>query len=57
MVEAEEAKPKNQNRVHVWGAVGYGFKSDLIFYITPNKNGKLSHRVYLEQILEPILNQ
>jgi hypothetical protein len=37
---------------HIWGAVGYNFKSDLTFYNTPsNKNGKLSLKVYCDQSL------
>jgi hypothetical protein len=41
---------------HIWGAVGYNFKSDLTFYNTPgNKNGKLSLKVYRDQILEPMV--
>ncbi|KNG52861.1 hypothetical protein TW65_09314 [Stemphylium lycopersici] len=41
---------------HIWGAVGYNFKSNLIFYNTPgNKNGKLSLQVYRDQILEPVV--
>lgn len=50
--EAKEKKPK----LHWWAAVGYDFKSDITFYSTPgNDNGKLSHRVYIDQILEPIV--
>jgi hypothetical protein len=41
---------------HIWGAVGYNFKSDLTFYNTPgNKNGKLFLKVYHDQILEPVV--
>jgi hypothetical protein len=50
--EAKEEKPK----VHWWAACGYDFKSDIRFYNSPtNSNGKLSHRVYIDQILEPVV--
>ncbi|KAF1938862.1 hypothetical protein EJ02DRAFT_498537 [Clathrospora elynae] len=41
---------------HIWGAVGYNFKSDLTFYNTlGNQNGKLSLKVYCNSILEPVV--
>ena len=43
-------------RVHYWGAVGYNFKSPLIRYEVPsNTNGKMTHQVYIESILEPVV--
>ena len=34
----------------------YNFKSDIIFYDVPgNKNGKLTHQVYIDSILEPVV--
>ncbi|KAF1835735.1 hypothetical protein BDW02DRAFT_567775 [Decorospora gaudefroyi] len=43
---------------HIWAAVGYEFKSDLIFYKNAgNKNGKLSLKVYRDQILKPVVKQ
>jgi hypothetical protein len=42
---------------HIWGAVGYNFKSDLTFYNTPgNQNGKLSLKVYCDSILKPVVS-
>jgi hypothetical protein len=36
--------------------VGHGFKSDIHFYQMPgNLNGKISQRVYIDQILKPIV--
>lgn len=36
--------------------VGYNFKSDIYFYGVPgNKNGKMTHQVYIDSILEPIV--
>jgi hypothetical protein len=55
----DELKPKsaykNPKRFHYWAAVGYNFKSDIIFYEVPSAtvNGRLSHKEYLNQILEP----
>lgn len=36
--------------------MGYNFKSDIIFYDVPgNKIGKLTHQVYIDFILEPVV--
>jgi hypothetical protein len=41
---------------HIWSAVGYDYKSNITFYKTPgNKNGKLSLKIYCNQILEPVV--
>jgi hypothetical protein len=32
----------DENRLHGWIAVGYDFKSDITWYETKNRNGKLS---------------
>ena len=54
--ERDEPNPKDRKRFHVWAAVGYNFKSDIIFYnVSTNSNGKMSQRVYIDQILEPIV--
>lgn len=45
--------PIHDERVHTWAGIGYQFKSDLIRYYPTNKNGKMSLKVYLEQILKP----
>lgn len=35
-------------------AIGWNFKSKFVFYKVPtNSNGKISHRVYIDQVLEP----
>jgi hypothetical protein len=37
--------------------VGYNFKSYIRSYNAPgNTNGKMSQRIYIDQILEPIVN-
>ena len=45
---------KSTKREHAWAAVGWNFKSDLIFYEAKSPNGKMSHEVYVNQILEPV---
>jgi hypothetical protein len=46
----------DSKRLHFWGAVGYNFKSPLIRYEVPtNQNGKMTHQVYIESILEPVV--
>jgi predicted nucleic acid-binding Zn ribbon protein len=40
---------------HSWVAIGYNFKSDLNFHTTKSCNGKMSLKVYRDQILEPIV--
>ena len=61
-VHRKETKDRNNDddnkRIHFWAAVGYNFKSPLIRYEVPtNNNGKMSHRVYIDSILEPIVSQ
>ncbi len=40
---------------HCGAAIGYNFKSPIYFYETSSENDKLSHEVYINQILEPIV--
>ena len=54
--QLDRSDEKHFERAHSWAAVGYNFKSDLYFYNVPgNKNGKMSLKVYRDQILEPIV--
>ncbi|KZL63819.1 hmg box protein, partial [Colletotrichum incanum] len=54
--EGDSPREKDLKRLHAWAAVGYGFKSNLIFYEVPtNKNGKMSQQVYLDQILKLVV--
>ena len=47
---------KTRKRMHCWAAVGFNFKSDIIFYDVPgNSNGKMTHQVYIDSILEPVV--
>jgi len=38
-------------RLHCWGAVGWNFKSRLVWYETESKNGKMNKTLYLEKVL------
>jgi hypothetical protein len=54
--ETDEVKEKDLKRLHGWAAVGHDFKSAMHLYDVPgNKNGKMSHKVYLKSILKPIV--
>ena len=45
-----------KKRHHCWVAAGHDFKSFIHFYdVSGNKNGKMSQRVYIDQILDPIV--
>lgn len=49
-------KDKKQKGYHCWAAVGYNFKSKLVFYKVPgNSNRKMSQRVYIDSILEVVV--
>ena len=55
-VAPEPKRERDQKRKHVWAAIGYNFKSDLVFYEVPgNTNGKLTLQVYRDKILEPVV--
>ncbi|KAK4119766.1 hypothetical protein N657DRAFT_674726 [Parathielavia appendiculata] len=52
----ERAGGKDMKRLHCWAAVGYEFKSDLAWYDVPsNSNGKMTMKVYRDQIMEPVV--
>jgi len=66
----ERDQPKNKKRkrdlenepeldlsykLHAWASVGYGHKSQLVFYDVGNGNGKMSQQVYVDQIVKPIV--
>ncbi|USP80407.1 hypothetical protein yc1106_07681 [Curvularia clavata] len=51
----DRIEEKQHQRQHSWAAVGYNFKSNLHFYQSKSSNGKMSHQVYRDQILEPIV--
>lgn len=55
----QERRPpaeKDLKRLHAWAAIGYNFKSELVFYEVPgNSNGKMSLQIYRDKILEPVV--
>ena len=53
----KELDPELREKYHIWAAVGYDFKSQLVFYDAGNSNGKMSLAVYRDCILEPIVGQ
>lgn len=56
LIEKKQPKEKELNVLHAWGAVGYNFQSDLVWYEVPgNTNGKMSLKVYRDSILEPVV--
>ena len=47
---------KDRKRMHCWAAVGYNFKSELVFYDVPgNSNGKMTYQVYIDSILNSVV--
>jgi hypothetical protein len=42
-------------RCHCWAAIGYNFKSQLVWYTTKSKNGAITQRDYIDQILDPVV--
>ena len=55
-MEHRNQSEKDQKKIHAWGAIRYGFKSELMFYnIASNTNGKLTQAAYINQILEPVV--
>jgi hypothetical protein len=56
LLEKEIPAQKDRQRIHCWAAVGYDFKSPLVWYDVPgNSNGKMSLQVYHDHILEPVV--
>ncbi|KAK3178759.1 hypothetical protein OEA41_000896 [Lepraria neglecta] len=54
--KGDGTKSMDQKRQYIWAAAGYEFKSDLIYYNVPgNYNGKMTHQVYIDAILEPVV--
>ncbi|KAF1987341.1 hypothetical protein K402DRAFT_412293 [Aulographum hederae CBS 113979] len=51
--EARDPREEDKKKLHAWAAVGYDFKSELVFYNIPtNHNGKMTMKVYEEEILD-----
>ena len=50
---ADPPQEKDKNKLHAWGAIGVGFKSELVLYdIKSNRNGKMNAQYYRDEILE-----
>lgn len=57
-VPGTTAWPRDMRRIHAWAAIGYGFKSELVFYepsTSPGNNGDLSMAEYRDKILEKVV--
>jgi len=51
--EADEPCEEDKKKLHAWAAIGYEFKSDLVFYDIPsNTNGKMTMKAYEQEIFE-----
>ncbi len=48
-------EPNLGYKLYAQAAVGYNFKSELVFYNAGNSNGKINYKTYKDQILEPIV--
>ncbi|KAH6881058.1 hypothetical protein B0T10DRAFT_540156 [Thelonectria olida] len=56
--ERREPDEKDLKRLNAWAAIGYNFKSDLIWYEVPtNRNGKMTQAVYREKNLEAVVKR
>lgn len=55
--EQLEPEEKDKKRLHGWGAIGYEFKSPMVWYDTNNSNGKMTQEVYKRDILEPYVKR
>jgi hypothetical protein len=53
--EVNEPRDQHRNRIHYWAAVGYNFKSEIYFYTTKSRNGKMTQQDYIEQILMKVV--
>jgi hypothetical protein len=48
----KEPRDKDQKKVHMWGVIGYRYKSKLHRYEAPNKNGKMTMNIYKQLLIE-----
>ncbi|KAL0933239.1 HMG box protein [Colletotrichum truncatum] len=56
--ERQEPDESERKAIYCWAAIGYGFKSSLVWYEVPtNQNGKMNQKVAIEAILEPHVKQ
>lgn len=53
-----DAIDESDKRLHAWAAVGFNFKTDLLFYtISSNSNGKMTQQGYIDKILKPVVSK
>ena len=58
LVEREEPAKRELRRLHCWVAIGYGFKSELHWYVVQgNSTGRMSLGSYRDQIPEPAIDE
>lgn len=53
--QPDAAWTRDVKKVHCWAAIGYGFKSELVFYdesTSPNSTGVMSMAEYCDRVLE-----
>ncbi|KAI5459223.1 hypothetical protein BGZ63DRAFT_390521 [Mariannaea sp. PMI_226] len=54
---ADTSKEEEQ-KLYCWAAIGYDFKSPLVWYKTPtNSDGKMIQKACLKKILEPFVKK
>lgn len=54
--EEREPQEADKKKLHAWAAVGYNFKSDLVFYDIPTNNkGKMTQNKYIEILKEYVV--
>ncbi|PTB66667.1 hypothetical protein BBK36DRAFT_1158632 [Trichoderma citrinoviride] len=56
--EPTNAWPRDIRRLHAWAAVGYGFKSELVFYdssTSPKGTGAMSMPDYCDKVLDKVV--
>uniref|UniRef100_A0A8H7N5Q7 Tc1-like transposase DDE domain-containing protein n=1 Tax=Bionectria ochroleuca TaxID=29856 RepID=A0A8H7N5Q7_BIOOC len=56
--ERKEPSEKEEKQLHAWGAIGYDFKSPLVWYeINSNSNSKITQIDYKKKILKPYIKK
>jgi len=54
--KSKNIQHKNEKRWHVWAAIGYNFKSKLVFYESSSSNGKMTGKIYIDRVLSEVQN-
>lgn len=55
--ERKQPEEGEKKRIHCWAAIGYDFKSSLVWYDPGNRNGKMTQVTYEKEILEPYIKR